>query len=297
MLPVNELTQRKKIFGGLLGLATLATVLLAGSLASVEFLPGEPLPLAAMIESLQRGQLSLSGISLPGGVFYLLAAGLWGLLLISIIAFIVSPEIRRETIKRVIRYTIIILLLHGVIRLIPPFVPPGELPETSQSTELLGETPQEPLPSPPEFVVDPPEWLVGGVTLALFVVLLGVLWLFWRRFFKPKPPTSLELLTHEVKQTLVNIQAGADLKDTIMRCYLQMSQIISQEQGFDRRQAMTPREFEQFLAESGLANEHIHRLTRLFENVRYSAQAPSQAEEDEASACLTAIVQAYGQSS
>ena len=272
-------------------------MLLGGSLASVEFLPGEALPLGALLEALQQGQLSFAGVSLPGSLLYLLAGLLWALLIISVIAFIISPEVRKETIKRVIRYTLIILMLHGIIRLMPPLPKAEEPSETPPVAGLLDENSQEPLPAPPEFVVNPPEWIIGAVSTALLAVLLLGFWLLWRQFFKPKPPTPIQRLTREVKQTLVDIQAGADLKDTILRCYRQMSHIISQEKGLDRRQAMTPREFEQFLADSGLDNAHIHRLTRLFERVRYSAQAPTYNEEQEATACLTAIVQAYGRPS
>jgi hypothetical protein len=59
---------------------------------------------------------------------------------------------------------------------------------------------------------------------------------------------------------------------------------------------MTPREFEQYLSQSGLRDEHIQQLTHLFESVRYGARVPGQREEAEAITCLTAIVQAYGKS-
>lgn len=294
MLPAKGLTSRKKNYALLILLAAGATALLASSLGSVEFRPGEPLPLGALIDSLQRGQFSLSGISLPGGLWYLLQAGLWVLLIVSLIAFVISPEIRKETIKRVIRYTIIILLLHGVIRFLPPFPTSEETVKDPEGVNLLDEAVSEPLPSPPEFVVNPPDWLIGGVSLAVLAVLLGVTWFFWQRFFKPKPPTPLQLLTLEAEQSLVDLQAGADLKDTIMRCYRQMNRILSNEQGLERQRSMTPREFEQYLAASGFDDGHIQRLTRLFERVRYSSNSPSAAEETEAAACLTAIVQAYG---
>ena len=40
----------------------------------------------------------------------------------------------------------------------------------------------------------------------------------------------------------------------------------------------------------------VKKLTRLFESVRYGAASPSREEEQEAIACLSAIVKAYGQS-
>jgi hypothetical protein len=53
---------------------------------------------------------------------------------------------------------------------------------------------------------------------------------------------------------------------------------------------MTPREFEARLATAGLREDHIQRLTRLFEAVRYGTQSPGKREEREAVDCLTAIV-------
>jgi hypothetical protein len=62
-----------------------------------------------------------------------------------------------------------------------------------------------------------------------------------------------------------------------------------------RQEAMTPREFELLLAGAGLRDDHIGQLTRLFERVRYGGAAASERDEQEARACLSAIVQAYGQ--
>jgi hypothetical protein len=59
---------------------------------------------------------------------------------------------------------------------------------------------------------------------------------------------------------------------------------------------MTPREFEQHLAEAGLGDDHIRRLTRLFESVRYGSNIPTKAEEEEALSCLNAIAEAYAHS-
>ena len=82
-----------------------------------------------------------------------------------------------------------------------------------------------------------------------------------------------------------------------MRCYWEMSQILSKERNLHRPSGMTVREFEQYLVDYGLRTEHIQRLSRLFEQVRYSRKLASPREEKEAEACLRAIIKAYGQSS
>ena len=82
----------------------------------------------------------------------------------------------------------------------------------------------------------------------------------------------------------------------MMNSYRQMTQILAQEKGVHRAKEMTPREFEQHLADAGLGDEHIRRLTRLFESVRYGSNTPTREEEGEAVSCLNAIAEAYVQS-
>ena len=75
-----------------------------------------------------------------------------------------------------------------------------------------------------------------------------------------------------------------------------MNRVLQEQRGLERPKAMTPREFERYLLEMGLQDEHIRRLTRLFESVRYGTNAATPQDEREAVACLSAIVEAYGQS-
>ena len=147
------------------------------------------------------------------------------------------------------------------------------------------------LPSPPTFITDPPTWFLLIVDLLLVLIVLGALWLLWR-LLRPKPDTQA-LLVQEARAALTDLQAGGDLRNVVLRCYARMCQVLRQSRNVERRRAMTPREFERHLAEIGLRDEHIQRLTRLFERVRYGAKPSSRPEEREAIACLTAIVQNY----
>jgi hypothetical protein len=122
-------------------------------------------------------------------------------------------------------------------------------------------------------------------------LLIGAIWFFWRRLRAQASP--LELLAEEAQSALADLQSGGDLKDTVLRCYREMSQILSQQRGVTRPRDMTPREFEQQLAAVGLRDEHIRRLTRLFERVRYGGRQAGEREEREAVACLSAIARAY----
>jgi hypothetical protein len=152
--------------------------------------------------------------------------------------------------------------------------------------------------SPPTFIADPPQWLIITITAAFVALLLGVIWFLWlRRPQSQEPPEKLltgELLAKEARQAVLALQTGRDFKNTVMECYLKMNQVLSKQRGIHRQKAMTPREFENHLREIGLSNEHIRRLTRLFEKVRYGTDLPGRPEEQEAVACLRAIVELYG---
>jgi hypothetical protein len=127
---------------------------------------------------------------------------------------------------------------------------------------------------------------------------LGMIWFVWQR--RPQRSSLAgpkELLALEARRAIDTLHAGRDLKDTVLRCYREMSQVLQEQRGIQRQKGMTPREFEKYLAEIGLRDEHIRRLTRLFESVRYGDNVSSERDKREAMDCLRAIVRAYGGSS
>ena len=131
--------------------------------------------------------------------------------------------------------------------------------------------------------------MVALVSLALAALLIAGIWYFWRRG-RPvvNPVTTL------AQAAIESIQAGGDVQSVVLRCYLEMSEVLGQQRGIARGRAMTPREFAQHLAASGVRDKHIQQLTRLFEGARYGAQPPTDQDERAAIECLTAIVYAYG---
>jgi len=166
-----------------------------------------------------------------------------------------------------------------------------------EDTDIQVELPQ-PDRLPEELFNDVPE-LVDLVSLLTTVgmVVLGMVavWLMWRfrqRLLNRKPP--LTIIADEVESALKDLRAGANLKDTVMRCYYDMSRALGKGLGLVRQKGMTPREFEQLLSDSGLPNPSIKQLTRLFERVRYGGFAASDKDKDEAISCLESIVHAVG---
>lgn len=149
-----------------------------------------------------------------------------------------------------------------------------------------------------EFVAEPSVWLVLATSVGLAVLMTGLLvggaWFVWRRFHPPASP--LKQLAQEAQGALESLQVGADLKDVVKRCYVQMARVLDEQRGIRRQRYMTPREFERRLEDAGLPGEAVRQLTRLFEDVRYGTRVTGEQEERRAMACLRVIVDACSDS-
>jgi hypothetical protein len=267
-------------------LAVGTLIVVAAALPTLEFRPGQVFSIEPTPEA--EG-------SVPGGPQaevqtppYLVI--LWVILLVAmaaeIVGIIFSPELR----KRLLRLLPALLVLAAFLlnRLRPGAVPasPAALPGAAQ-----------PLASQAVVAVfdpSPPDWLLWatGIGMALMVLLaIAVpLWLFWPR--ERRTPGPLQELAGQAQSAMEALEAGADVRDTILRCYFEMAETVSRARGIDRALDMTPREFEQRLVEAGLPRRPVQRLTRLFEQVRYGARTSDRGEEQEAITCLAAIAQA-----
>jgi hypothetical protein len=147
----------------------------------------------------------------------------------------------------------------------------------------------------PPFDPQAQDWVVAVAAIALAGLVVLAAYLFLRRLRGAGAPAGqapLDELAREAQGALDALQAGADLRDTVIRCYLDMSRVLQQEKGIRRQAAMTPREFEDVLAGKGLPADPVRELTRLFERSRYGNQRPSPADEQQAVASLQAIVAA-----
>ena len=283
----------------LLSLAALATLLLAGGLSGLQLRPGQPFPFwVNLVVALSPG----SGLPAGTGWFesvwrILITILLFVVMPLWLILFIISPRARKQMLTKLPAYLIWALLIYALSRAIQRLKP---LQVNQNEAALVPASPVagpgQNLPAPPTFVINPPQWLIIGLSLLVIALLLAAAWFVWQR--ARHPHSSLKLVVLEAQQALEQLQAGHNMTDTIMRCYVEMNQVLSRQHGIHRHQAMTPREFEQYLAEIGLGDEHIGRLTRLFERVRYGGtNLTGEQEEREAVACLAAIVQAYGRPS
>ncbi len=277
-----------------LGIAVAAILALAASLAQVEFSPGEPFAfgtgmtmrpppagmspdLPPLVRLLLRGLLLLTLALLPFSIFYL----------------IISPEARRRVLQNVIVFGVFL----GLIYLLRQQMRFGE-----QENDFLAGLGMRDLAegaaarTPAEFNAVAPQWLVILVSfvLAAFVAALslGLIWAFLNRRRQPEPPDLLVELAEKAEEAREEIEAGGDLRHTVIRCYVEMSRIVRESRGVQRERGATPHEFEEQLRRAGLPGEPVHDLTQLFEEVRYGAKELGPWEGRRAVACLTTIADA-----
>ena len=273
--------------------ALAALILVSGSLAQVHLGSGQRLPAVAReSEDTTRGEGAQALGAVEGRnleIFLRVVLVLvMVLLLVSIIALLVLPELRKRFLARLIPLGLVLaalLLTRQLQRQVAATTVPLEA-ELGLSVEGWPDIAFD--ASPPELVV----WVTRiavGMTLALPVGI--VLWLMWRgrrrRELRP-----LEQVAEQARHAIENLRAGDDVRSVILRCYSEMSRVLSDERGLTRQSSMTPREFERSLVKAGLPEPAVQRLTRLFEAVRYGAKIAGDVDEEQAMASLAAIVDA-----
>ena len=277
------------------GLALLALMALAATLNALELDPGSPLPLwelgpritgPAMPESLE--ELALAALRIMMILF-------WVMLPIFLLLMIFSKQFRKQFLRDMAIITPILILVYLIFRPRGQGEPLETLEEGGGFNlgDLEGSFGDPDVPVP---VYTPPDpWVTDLITLviAVLVVLIvaGLGWTLYNRT-RAQKVEPLRRIQNEAQAALDEIEAGGDLRDVIMRAYLQMIQALKKLRNIHRDQHMTPHEFESYLAARGLPREPVHQLTQLFEQVRYGGITPGRADERAAVASLSAIVAA-----
>jgi hypothetical protein len=184
-------------------------------------------------------------------------------------------------VRSYVQMFIVIILITGSIAFLIMLLPKTqntlvmELPLPPQMQPV-----RSPLGSVPILLL----WLVG-IALLVGSILLGI-WI----FAPSKQETTIDLVGIEAEKAWQALMTGLDLKDVIIKCYRQMSLAVEKEQGIERKDFMTTREFENLLESAGIPYDPIHQLTQLFEAVRYGNWQPNPMDEQKAIHCLQAIV-------
>lgn len=287
------LTSQRRIRLILFLSALVMLMFLATAMPAMTFEAGGPFPFGIFTGDIspEAPQQSV-GSTGDGSIFRLVSIiVIWIGLPLAVIYLFVSPEGRQRLLRMLPMIFILMALLFWLDQV------EQEPREVEGEGALGGEfgLPTEPLPPVPEFVADPPQWLLTGVNVLLVLLFLGLTYLLWRLFNRQREPEPEALIIKEAERALADLHAGEDLKNTIIRCYAEMSNVLQRDKHIKRRRGMTVREFEDQLMAMGLDDDHISRLTRLFEQVRYSTQSLGGREEREAVDCLNAIIRTYGE--
>jgi hypothetical protein len=209
-----------------------------------------------------------------------------------LIYMLINPKRRRQLIRDVIIFALILFFFDQLRRISenlsnrdPSFEgvgPNSDLPPAPQITPLT------------DFVANPPPWLVTLVIITVVIVIALILFLiFWFTLRKrSNDADAITIVEQQAQDALQSINAGGDLRDTIIQCYRSMVQAVKNERGIHRELSVTPREFVKILTGKGLPPGPVRDLTRLFEDVRYGNVQGGMRQQIEAVSCLEEIVEA-----
>lgn len=276
----------------LVGLFTIGMLFITASgLESFEFSPGTP------FSHLPEGDFS----PYPPSVAFIFA--MFGALTLFILAlFFLTPWSRRKVrliLASMALVTAILGIMAAVAALSQSALPeslPTPMPEVTLQAEILEEEPfevEEGIDIPNQEFEEPaiPVWVSFGLSLLLVLLVFLLAWLFLRE----RMPSNDEriALAGIAEQAMDEIKAGKDWGDAIINCYANMLQAVTESQKIVlRHDSLTPAEFVALMVKARLPAAPVERLTVLFERVRYGGKQATQAEIDEAVACLEDIVAA-----
>jgi hypothetical protein len=275
-------------------IAVLMLVFLATSLGGLHFQPGRPLAQGDSITirvSVEKMAEEIASIPLwKQVVFWVLVS-----LLVFIVACMFSPEWRKRILKYFLRFALFVLAVFYLVRNIRGLLPALNLditgaPENNKGsvdTALAVFTPPK-IPSALLYLIS----LGVLLTFVFSAFLISRWWMHRQRLQKVSQP--LENLAEVARSSLVDISAGRNWEDAIIKCYARMNEVVDAQRGLRRRMDLTASEYAKRLEGAGLPGEAVRRLTCLFEVARYGSRQTSREETAEAIACLTTILHACG---
>jgi hypothetical protein len=268
----------------------VALILLSAALRDFTFRPSEPLSFSfGQLPPLMRS--TAPGQELP--IWKILLFG--GLLLVIFIVLLIllDPEVRKRLLLKLFRFVMTMAALWLVMNYA------YERGNLKQALDLIlagGSSEPGTLPTAlPEYV--PPQinpWLVFAVSFGIALVLVLIGWFIYTHRSRPGQALSIAEIAGIAREAQAGLQEGRNWDDAIVRCYIRMNEVVTQERGLVRQLGTTPAEFALRMERAGLPGEAVRTLTRLFEGVRYGGRTTDLAERDLAAAALSAILHYCG---
>ena len=287
--------RRQKIFTiSMAVLALTGLVILASGISTLD-LNNAPLYLLPASEQATQVPLPPGVDQIPTNYLTLLALVFLVLFPFSIIYLLISPSARRRFLIQLAQVSMLVLFLFFLSKSVGKLFPKLGLSLSGNLKDDLAANGFDVRFIEP-FKPQNPAWLTELLSLALaagFVLLLVWLWSRLRQM-EVRRSSPAEELVHSAQAALRRIDAGQNLRDVVLRCYLEMTQAVAERRQLTRPENVTPHEFIYSLEGIGLPAEQVRRLTALFETVRYGHRTPGAPERAEAVACLNAIVERLG---
>ncbi len=277
------MTQRtRQIASLLLAVALIALLLLSVSLPGMRLQPGSPFPGGSNGAQATPGK-AVAPQTAPAA---LPALGMvLAILLVIVIIFLSVRFFGQVSMRRFLEILLALILLIVLLNILPHVIPgpPALLASESAApaTAGPGQFPVAPLGEPPSAFL----WIAGGCVF-LGIGLLAVRLLRQRS----KGGSAADAVAQVAEEALIELSAGKDFSSVIIRCYLQMNEVLRAERDIERPYNLTAREFRDSLRLQGVPEEPVNRLTLLFEKARYSAEPMSLLDENTGKECLSQIV-------
>ncbi len=270
----------------------VALILLSAALREFSFRPAEPFSFdfgqtAPQLPSTTAGEelpLPLWKIVLFSGLF---------LVIFLTLLLMLDPEIRKRLLLRLFR---LILTMAALWLALSYAYEQGNLQQTLDLL-LAGGSAAPTSPQVPSPVYVPPQlspWLVFAVSFGIALALILTGWFIYTRRPVAGRTVSLEELAGIAREARAGLQEGRNWDEAIVRCYVRMNEVVTQERGLVRQLGNTPAEFALRMERAGLPGEAVRTLTGLFEAVRYGGKTTGPAERDLAAAALSAILHSCG---
>lgn len=213
-----------------------------------------------------------------------------GLMLV-LIGFLLSPEMRKRLIRIFIRMALMFWAIYFLIKrgiLNPTLFKGGEAPASQGSAAPM------PVFEPPH--VSPTfSYLISFTVALIWLVVIWLLYRGWKRYLYLNAKKPLGDIAKIARSSLNDLSSGRNSSDVIINCYLRMSDVVSDKRNLHRNAAMTPHEFALHLEQAGLPADAVIKLTRLFESVRYGTRRSGPQEINEAVSCLKTILHYCGE--
>jgi len=250
--------------------ALISLVLLAASLSNLELHVGEPFPGAGTASNDSQFVTDLPSVDSDFPPFL---KGILALIFLILMIDVPARLIALINLKRLFQLLLVLITLLLLASLIPDGARgnPAHVPsESFEAARPSFEYPVSPLGQPPQGLL----WLVS-ISFILGAGLLAI-----RLLGKRQASTRIEdQLSQEAELALNAIRRGENVSNVVVRCYLQMAHALQEEQGIERDDNMTVREFEKWIGSMGIPPVPVRQLSRLYEKVRYGQQ--KIIEEDE----------------